>query len=69
MCSVSSHLNTGNKIKPLWKGQVNEQPDRMHPELLNASARTLHRPARTREPRKRFGDEQATNIEEYLGGL
>ena len=31
-------------------------------------ARTLHRPARS-EPRKRFGDEQATNIEEYLGGL
>ena len=34
----------------------------------HASARNLHRPARS-EPRKRFGDEQATNIEEYLGGL
>ena len=68
MCSVSSHLNTDNNIKPLWKGQVNEQPDRMHHELLNASARTLHRPARS-EPCELFGDEQATNIEEYLGGL
>ena len=42
MCSVSSHLNTSNNIKPLWKGQVNEQPDRMRHELLNPSVTYTH---------------------------
>ena len=34
----------------------------------HASARNSHRPARS-ELHKQFGDEQATNIEECLGGL
>ena len=51
-------------VPPLGLNIVRSCPEACH----GASARTLNGPARS-ELHKRFGDEQGSNIEEYLGGL